>query len=94
MYTNIGGKIKGLAKFFGYGGIFIFTLGGVALFLGFSADSNFEDLAFVVPIIAVAGCLLSWLSGFFVYGFGQLIHQYTEINKKLEKTKEEKTETI
>ena len=94
MYNNIGGKIQGLAKFFGYGGIFIFTLGGVALFLGFNADSNFEDLAFFVPIIAVAGCLLSWLSGFFVYGFGELIQQATEINKKLAKTKEEKIETM
>lgn len=93
MYNNIGGKIKGLANIIGYGGVFIFALVGIALFMGFNADPIFEDFAFIVPIIAIIGCLLSWLSGFFVYGFGELIDQTKEINQKLFKDENEKIGT-
>ena len=83
MYNNIGKKIKGLAKVIAYGGIFICSLGGIAAFLAMSSDWQTEDIAFIGLVIAVIGSLVCWISGFFTYGFGELVDQTMEINNKL-----------
>lgn len=87
MYNNIGKKIKGLAKIIGVGGIFLCSLVGIAMFLAMSSDWQTEDMAFIGLVIAVVGSLLCWLSGFFTYGFGELIDQTMDINKKLSAAK-------
>ncbi len=85
MYNNIGKKIKGLAKVIAYGGIFLSCLVGIALTLGILADDNINGGTFIIGIaIALVGSFIFWLSGFFMYGFGELVDQTTEINQKLE----------
>ncbi len=93
MYNNIGKKIKGLAKLLAYGGIFLSCLVGISLTLGIIADDSMNGNAFIIgPIIVVVGSFVFWLSGFFMYGFGELVDQTTEINKKLEYKKAESIE--
>ena len=92
MYNNIGKKIKSLARIIAYGGIFFSCLIGVALSLGFLADDNFSGSSLIGIAIAFVGSFICWLSGFFTYGFGELVDQTTEINKKLEYKKAESIE--
>ena len=67
MFSNIGGKIKGLAKaVFWIGLIFSVLLG----------------LAGGVPgvlVIGIIGGILSWLATFLFYGLGQLIENTDKI---------------
>ena len=92
MYNNIGKKIKGLAQIIAYGGIFLSCLIGIALSLGFLADDNFSGSPLIGIAIAFAGSLICWLSGFFTYGFGELVDQTTEINQNLKTRKAEHKE--
>ncbi|MBQ2760207.1 MAG: hypothetical protein IJE93_10605 [Clostridia bacterium] len=83
MYNNIGKKIKGLAKIVVYAGISVCVIGGIATIFILSDNYYTKDFAFIGLIIALVGSLLCWLSGFFIYGFGELVDQTQEINIKL-----------
>lgn len=83
MYSNIGKKIKGLAKIIAIGGITVSVIGGIILFVYLLDSWHTEDYAFVGLIVAVVGSVICWLSGFFVYGYGELIDQTHQINNKL-----------
>ena len=61
MYANIGGKIKTLASVLCWAGIIISCLFGLI------------TLAFGGIFIAAIGSLMSWISSFVLYGFGQII---------------------
>ena len=87
MYNNIGKKIKGLAKFIVWIGIASCIISGIVIFLSLSDSRYTEDYAFVGIIIAVVGSLICWISGFFAYGFGELVDQTQEINAKLSVSK-------
>ncbi len=66
MYENIGGKIKGLAKW-----IFIVeALGSIitGLILAFEEDSLFILMAICGPIVA-------WVSSWVLYAFGELVEK-------------------
>ena len=67
MFTNIGAKIKGLAKAGCWVGIVGCIFAGVVLL--FTAE-EFIPIGFGV---AVGGGLASWIGSWFLYGFGQLI---------------------
>ncbi|MBQ8536343.1 MAG: hypothetical protein IJ461_02935 [Clostridia bacterium] len=67
MFENVGGKIKGVAKFMTWFCIFAFVLGGIGLL---AAGRNGTVPGVVMLIV---GPLVSWVSGLFLYGFGQLI---------------------
>lgn len=67
MFDNVGSKIKGLASFFCWGGIIASIIGGIIL-IGLD-----EDLIFVGIAVIVIGSLLSWISSFVLYGFGELV---------------------
>ena len=67
MFGNIGGKIKGLAQFLTWIGI----IGSVIMGVTLMAEGDF--LAIIGLIVAIVGSLLSWLSSFLLYGFGQLV---------------------
>lgn len=83
MYNNIGNKIKVLAKFIAFIGIAASLIGGIVLALVLLDGYFTEDMAFIGIIVAIVGPLLSWLSGFFIYGFGELVDQTQQINIKL-----------
>ena len=84
MFDNIGGKIKGLAKFnFGLGmsGSIIF---GVMCLSAIMRDSANAVMAFIVGLlICFGGTLVSWISSFTLYGFGELIEKTCLIEKHL-----------
>ena len=67
MFDNIGGKIKTLAKVGCWIGIIAFIITGIVLM---AID---EDLILDGILTAVVGSLLSWVSSFVLYGFGQLV---------------------
>lgn len=88
-FENIGGKIKTLAVIITVVGI------GVSVFCGIFMLSKHAGYGLLTII---AGSLVSWISSFFMYGFGELIEKTTEIAKntkqgvKIElETKEEKS---
>ena len=78
MFTNIGNKIKGLATILCVLGIL------VSVIIGFSLYYANPGLGL---IYAGAGSLIAWISSFVLYGFGELICQSTETNKKLDEIK-------
>lgn len=65
MFDNIGGKIKGFTKFVSGLGI----IASVVLGLAIGATGGF----LIGVVVAVIGSLVSWISGFMMYGFGELV---------------------
>lgn len=80
MYNHIGKKIKNLTKFIVGGGILFSVIGGIVLYIYLYNGRYTQDYAFVGLIVAVVGSLICWLSGFFIYGYGELIDQAQQIN--------------
>lgn len=72
MFTNIGSKIKTLAKILAWIGIIVSIIIGIRyVILGIeNLQSEFVVLGFLCTLI---GSLLSWISSFCLYGFGQLV---------------------
>jgi len=96
MFDNIGGKIKSLAQVMCWIGI----IGSVIS--GFVMIGTNEDLAFLGFVVMVVGSLVSWVSSFTLYGFGQLIENTDQLvlnaekpfsNKKAKQTKKVKEDT-
>ena len=75
MFENIGKKIKALAQTLCWIGIVASVIGGMA------AIASGEELAFIGLIIIIAGSLISWISSFAMYGFGELIDKVTAIER-------------
>jgi len=81
VFTNISGKLKLLAKVICWLGIIFSVISGsIFLFSGNAISSvTVSGTSFAVsPVVAgliiiVMGCLTSWISSLFIYGFGQLI---------------------
>lgn len=67
MFEQIGSKIKGLATFLTVAGIFA----GVILWISLMAID--EDLALIGILAGVAIAVLSWISSFVLFGFGELV---------------------
>ena len=87
MFDNIGGKIKTLAKVVCWIGIIACIITGI---VQMATD---EDLVLAGILTAVVGSLLSWVSSFVLYGFGQLVENSDEIvfqNNKLIDIKDDK----
>lgn len=90
MYNNIGGKIKGLAVFFCILGILgSLTVGILAIVAGSELDFLFEDGGIYGAVggvlIIIVGSLISWISSFLLYGFGQLVQNSDRISTALNK---------
>lgn len=64
MFDNVGGKIKGVATVITWIGIIVSAIFAITLM------KTSEALGILVLVL---GCLGSWLSSVFMYGFGQLI---------------------
>ena len=94
MYNNIGKKIKILAKVFFWIGIAGSVISGIVLMIqgkyeyavydyyygGYYNESSY-DAVFILYglLVMIVGSLLSWLSGFFIYGFGELVDKTCDI---------------
>lgn len=68
MFENVGSKIKGLASFFCWGGIIASVVGGI-----WTIALLDEDFILLGLLIIALGSLLSWVSSFVLYGFGELV---------------------
>ena len=89
MFENIGGKIKGLAKFiFWVISIISIIGGGVIIFTGLAnsdSDSSSKIASIVIGILsAVGGVLLAWIQNFLLYGFGELVDSNQKILRIME----------
>jgi hypothetical protein len=81
MFTNIGKKIKALAKVICWIQIVIYIITAIVMFV-IASESYTEGfyiaLAFAFLII---GPIFAWFSSFFMYGFGELIDKACEIER-------------
>lgn len=79
MFSNIGSKIKTLAQVITWIGIIGSVIWGLVLM------TTDEELISAGLMIALLGSLISWVSSFVLYGFGQLIEntdKLVELSKK------------
>ena len=77
MFGNIGSKIKTLTQINAWIGIII------SVILGISIMGTDEDLIFIGILTMGLGSLLSWISSFIFFGFGQLIENSDTLIKIL-----------
>ena len=75
MFDNIGGKIKSLAKVTCWIGIIISLIAAIVMMISSKYAVLFGLLVLIV------GPLISWISSFALYGFGELIETNCEIAK-------------
>ena len=81
MYDEIGKKIKMLAKV-----IFIVLAIAISI-LGIVCAGMMGKGGFLCILLAAVGVLLAWVSGFILYGFGELVDRISNIDKKLNENK-------
>lgn len=74
MYDNIGDKIKGLAKAL----CIIETITAAIAGIVFLVDGS-EDKALLGFLLTFGGFVISWLSSWPLYGFGELINKACDI---------------
>lgn len=80
LFSNIGGKIKTLAKVICLVGMVISLIQAVrVLNMGY----EYQNTAFASLLTLGLGCLFSWIGSFFTYGFGELIDRTCSIDDKL-----------
>ncbi len=82
MFDKIGFKIKLLAKISSLLGMVISVIGGIIV-IAFAIELEIGILLAAGIAIIVLGILLSWLSAFLLYGFGELIELNDRNNKLL-----------
>ncbi len=75
MFDNIGGKIKTLAKVVTWIGIIAYVISGIAIMF---ID---EEMSFIGLMVMIFGGLISWVSSFVLYGFGQLVENSDKLVK-------------
>lgn len=85
MYKNIGGKIKGLAKFFCTLGI-IFSILIALLLVGLGMMNGALIVCVIGGVVyAILGSLIAWLSTIMLYAFGQQVEMQEKSAVLLEK---------
>lgn len=93
MYTNIGGKIKLLAKVWAWLGIIASVGAAIAQLVMINraptsgmADQGISLMSILTAVgIVIAGTLVSWVSSWALYGFGELIAKASEIAENTRK---------
>lgn len=84
MFDNIGKKIKIITKVFVWIGIVGSIIAGFALLI-ISAEDAKKSGSFVWLglFYLIAGPIISWIAGFFMYGFGELIEKTCDIQSTI-----------
>ena len=80
MFSNIGGKIKAVAKIVTWIGIICSVLAGIGT--GMAANNVAVGIISGI-IVAVVGAVASWIGSLALYGFGQLVENSDICAKKL-----------
>jgi len=93
MWDNIGEKIKLLAKVIAWVGIISSVIGGISLISqGFDINQSSrsgrggELFIYLGTASLIGGSIISWISSFFMYGFGELIEKTSIIEKNTRNT--------
>ena len=73
MYTNIGKKIKSLAVVI----CIVFIV--LSVLIGLVAMAYDDKLIPIALLAVIAAALISWLSSFVLYGFGELVENSAKI---------------
>lgn len=84
MFNNIGGKIKGLAKFMCWLGIIVSVIAGIILIISARHSDgyySYTDTNMVITgiLVIVMGSILSWIGSFVLYGFGELVDNSSKL---------------
>ena len=80
MYENIGKKIKTLATVISVILIIGSVIGGIAVLVECEGDGDGAVIGWLVMLL---GPLFAWLSGFMLYGFGELVDKTCDIERIL-----------
>ena len=92
MWSNIGHKIKTLAKVICWIGIVLSVIAGIAVIAGGSAVRSY-GYTYNTGSTTLTGILVivlgSWLGSLTMYGFGELVERVTNIDDKLSAKKPE-----
>ena len=82
MFEDIGRKIRTLAEVLCWIGIISSVIGGIILIAkGASLSDGGAPMVIIGIAVMIIGPLLSWVSSFVLYGFGQLIDNTDAIKK-------------
>ena len=83
MYKNIGKKIKFFAALVGYLGVIGSIIIGIVITTLLDDNYLTSDVSYLGIIIGIVSALICWVSQYIIYGFGELVDNSTQINKKL-----------
>ncbi|MDD4011093.1 MAG: hypothetical protein PHI83_03010 [Sphaerochaetaceae bacterium] len=86
MYNNIGKKIKAVAKAVCILGIIASMIAGLGY--GILEGRSMAEIALIPLAAIIVGSLVSWVSSFMLYGFGELVDKTSEIADSLRKPRE------
>ena len=80
MFDNIGKKIKSLARVLCWVGVIVYVIAAIIMIV--IGIEEYEDtLSALGVILLFVGPLMSWISSFFMYGFGELIDKVCDIER-------------
>ncbi|MEG1262861.1 MAG: hypothetical protein RSD95_12670 [Clostridia bacterium] len=84
MYQNIGKKIKGIAKFYAWMGVFFSVVYAAIIMIGGVPDVQIGMTGRIIAgiVVLAMGSLIAWISSWLVYGFGELIENVKKIADK------------
>ena len=85
MFTNVGRKIKGLAKFVCYVGIVLSVASGAMMIYASTQMYYGEGMLAGGIATIIVGPILAWLSSLTLYGYGHLIDRTQNIDTRLER---------
>lgn len=80
MFDNIGKKIKSLASILCWVGIIAYVIAAIIM-IAIGVDEYEDGLTVFGVILLFVGPLMSWVSSFFMYGFGELIDKACDIER-------------
>ena len=80
MFDNIGKKIKSLASILCWVGIIAYVIAAIIM-IAIGVDEYEDVLTAFGVILLFVGPLMSWISSFFMYGFGELIDKACDIER-------------
>lgn len=86
MFNNIGERIKKIAKIVTIINFVLSSALGVGWIVAVLVSTSLPFLAVFAPLVVAIGCLLSWIGGMFIYGFGELIERTKETERLTEET--------
>lgn len=94
MFDNIGKKIKTLTKILVWIGIVASIIAGLALLIISGEARDYGQLIGLGLVFLIGGPFLSWVSSFFMYGFGELIDKTCDIQATVCSSNVEKIDFI